>query len=497
MTGRQVQSPALELPPPLRLSCDAPCAQRDRAGGSVCRASRPRRRQRPGAWLWLRETAPTWVILVSASGWAGTSVAVSDTIQVPSQQPTIQAAINVAMTNDEIVVAPGVYPEAIDFNGKGIRIRSSGGPLVTTINAAGLNTSVVKCITSEGGNSVLEGFTVTGGSGTPEDGGATRKGGGMYLLLASPAVINCVFTGNTASGSYHGFGGGIYSGKGSPKIRDCEFAGNSIYAGDHSYGGGMYCVGGSPDVINCRFRSNSVGGGAGRGGGMFLSSSAATVVNCLFDGNTANVAGAGVYTWSGVPEFANCTFTLNVCDGLGGALYVESGPTDPLIVNSILWGNLPQEIFGGPAIVVFCDIQGGWSGRGNMSALPRFDVSAGGYGLLPGSPCIDRGWNVRVTPGITVDLLVQPRFHEDSGTPNAGVPGGAGGKAIVDLGAYEFQGQSCYADCDASGALNVYDYICFQTRFALGDPYADCDGSGVRNANDYVCFQTRFALGCP
>jgi hypothetical protein len=61
----------------------------------------------------------------------------------------------------------------------------------------------------------------------------------------------------------------------------------------------------------------------------------------------------------------------------------------------------------------------------------------------------------------------------------------------------------CYPNCDGStGAggqptLNVNDYICFQTRFALGDPYADCDQNGLRNVNDYICFQTKFALGCP
>ncbi len=54
----------------------------------------------------------------------------------------------------------------------------------------------------------------------------------------------------------------------------------------------------------------------------------------------------------------------------------------------------------------------------------------------------------------------------------------------------------CYPDCDANGALNVNDYICFQTKFALGDPYADCDGNGQRSVNDYICFQTKFALGC-
>jgi hypothetical protein len=54
----------------------------------------------------------------------------------------------------------------------------------------------------------------------------------------------------------------------------------------------------------------------------------------------------------------------------------------------------------------------------------------------------------------------------------------------------------CYADCDGSGALDIDDFICFQTFFALADPYADCDGSGTLNIDDFICFQTLFAIGC-
>jgi hypothetical protein len=61
----------------------------------------------------------------------------------------------------------------------------------------------------------------------------------------------------------------------------------------------------------------------------------------------------------------------------------------------------------------------------------------------------------------------------------------------------------CYANCDGSSAqpvLNVNDFVCFQQRFAAGDPYANCDGSSippVLNVNDFVCFQQQFAAGCP
>jgi hypothetical protein len=65
----------------------------------------------------------------------------------------------------------------------------------------------------------------------------------------------------------------------------------------------------------------------------------------------------------------------------------------------------------------------------------------------------------------------------------------------------------CYADCDntsspkGSGAgppvLNIDDYICYQTKFILGDHlYADCDLNGTLDINDFICFQTKFVLGC-
>jgi hypothetical protein len=52
----------------------------------------------------------------------------------------------------------------------------------------------------------------------------------------------------------------------------------------------------------------------------------------------------------------------------------------------------------------------------------------------------------------------------------------------------------------ATPALNINDFVCFQQRFAAGDPYANCDGSAGRpvlNINDLICFQQKFAAGCP
>jgi len=60
----------------------------------------------------------------------------------------------------------------------------------------------------------------------------------------------------------------------------------------------------------------------------------------------------------------------------------------------------------------------------------------------------------------------------------------------------------CYANCDESSippVLNVSDFICFQTKYAAGDPYANCDGSTIApilNVSDFICFQTKYSAGC-
>ena len=55
----------------------------------------------------------------------------------------------------------------------------------------------------------------------------------------------------------------------------------------------------------------------------------------------------------------------------------------------------------------------------------------------------------------------------------------------------------CLPDCNGDGNLNLGDFGCFQTKFALADPYADCNADGSLNIADFGCFSTKFALGCP
>jgi hypothetical protein len=56
--------------------------------------------------------------------------------------------------------------------------------------------------------------------------------------------------------------------------------------------------------------------------------------------------------------------------------------------------------------------------------------------------------------------------------------------------------RGCYADCDGNGALDVFDFLCFQDAFTSAAPYADCDGNGALDVFDFLCFQDAFVQGC-
>lgn len=61
------------------------------------------------------------------------------------------------------------------------------------------------------------------------------------------------------------------------------------------------------------------------------------------------------------------------------------------------------------------------------------------------------------------------------------------------------EGSGCYADCDGSGALDLFDFLCFVNAFNSGDTYADCDrstGCEVLDLFDFLCFVNAFNAGC-
>ncbi|MHC4970688.1 MAG: right-handed parallel beta-helix repeat-containing protein, partial [Planctomycetota bacterium] len=191
-------------------------------------------------------------------------------VTVPADFVTIQAAIDWCIDGEEILVAPGTYFESINFWGKAITLRSSDGPDATVIDPQGSG-SGVRCESGEGLDTILDGFTIRGGST-----GMYNSGG------SSPTVANCTFSGNTAA-----TGGGMYNYFDSgPTVTDCTFSGNSSTYG----GGGMANVlNSNPTVTNCTFSGNTAGDdpSSGDGGGMYNQESSPTLINCVFSDNSA------------------------------------------------------------------------------------------------------------------------------------------------------------------------------------------------------------------
>ena len=90
----------------------------------------------------------------------------ASTIYVPDDYGTIQDAIDFAVNGDSVVARPGTYVENIYFLGKAISVSSEMGASVTTIDG-NQNGSVGSFTSGEDATSIIEGFTLTNGSGSP------------------------------------------------------------------------------------------------------------------------------------------------------------------------------------------------------------------------------------------------------------------------------------------------------------------------------------------
>ncbi len=277
-------------------------------------------------------------VAVAVAGLGGQAVAVI--INVPGDQPTIQAGIVAAVDGDEVVVAVGTYNEAIDFLGKEITVRSTDptDPAVvaatiidppTGLTAVTINNSLA--------DTVFSGFTVTGAENDTD-------GVGMRVIdgILGPLVTNCVFTNNT--GTLLARGGGIFCQNCvfSPVITNCTFSGN--VTADNGNGAGLFSLNSSVIVSNSVFESNISGG---RGGGIFLDGigplfNPPEVTDCSFTQNSAPFSqGGGIHSINNDSVITNCTFTNNTA-GTGGGYWSNSIVLPPItqLVGCTFIGNV-------------------------------------------------------------------------------------------------------------------------------------------------------------
>jgi uncharacterized repeat protein (TIGR01451 family) len=326
----------------------------------------------------------------------------------------------------------------------------------TTVRAADIvgdnSYHVVRLDGSRAVDTVLDGFTVTGGFANGTD-SAEAGGGGGLLCSGNGAGQDC-----------------------SPTLRNLALRGNSGMSG-----GGMLCVGQNQGACHARLDSVAfVGNAAVMGGGLMNAaaeggSSSPSLDNVTFFGNRAEQGGGGIgnLAFNGGTSSAilrNVTFGGNDA-AAGGALasQTSSGISDVTLVNTILWGDAPDEMIlaGATATLSHGIAQGGCPAGASCTDLRTGDPRLGALqeGITPTLPL---GTNSAAIDAADCD--------DAPALDQRGVvrPQGAG----CDIGAVEARQARLAVAVSGGGKVNV-----LAVPLPLGAPIADCrQGHGACGA---------------
>jgi len=366
---------------------------------------------------------------------------IPNTLRVPADYPTIQAAINAAsvLTSDTVLVSNGVYNESVNFNGKALLLTSANGPTKTFINA-------ITFSSGETTNSVVSGFTITNG--------------GISVSFSSPTIIsnefincgdavNCYFSSPNIIGNFMtgGSGAAVYLGG----------AGTALIQGNiiQNNGGGIGMnSSGSPTVVNNLIQYNNGDAISGVNGSdvniiqnVIAYNSGSAVSFLVPSGNRGPVAvnntmvgnsyGISISGYDGSSEIIN---NIIVGNGAVNISYFNSSSV-PIFQNNDIYNDIFSST-GNPYTGVLTNLTGI---SGNISINPFFAcIPSGDYHLLAGSACIDAGTNgAPLLP--TTDYDGNPRILASKTNVSA----------IVDMGAYEFNPASPPTPCLYLNTSNI------------------------------------------
>jgi len=340
---------------------------------------------------------------------------------IDSNQSTGDAGGIFCTASSPTISACNVSDNICVDSGCGIYCRQGAAPLIESCLIAGNRAydSGAGLYCKEESNPTIRGCTISGNE-------ALESGGGIKCKMdAAPWIVDCSITDNivTGQGSDTG-GGGLYCIDGAPLVSGCTISGNQ--AAD--YGGGAACIQHSaPTFDRCTITGNSVSNL--HGGGLFAHRSSVMLRRCVIEGNHAGGSGGGLAARNGAIVAANNLLITGNSAALGGGLHADDARIDALnctiadnsasssgggaelvsrwrrepqeLRSTVVWGNQPEQVnveLGAPALD-YCNVEGGWPGRGNIDLDPLFRDPAGGdyrleviaCGGVADSPSIDAG----------------------------------------------------------------------------------------------------------
>lgn len=312
---------------------------------------------------------------------------------VPGDFDTIQEAIDNfdrVEEGDHIILAPGIYYENINLQGRGITIRCQE-PISENVS-----------------KTILDG----------------SKNGTPIITFTGVEAFNCIIRGLTLKNGNAPAGSAIYGNQAHPTIEYCIIEENECNPTSNS-GGIIYNSLGL--IQNNLIRNNNCNPNDND-----LNSS--VIYNC--DGSIDNniiIKNKGCALSFCNGNIRNNTIYGNYGAEMAGAIY---NCNRAIIMNCILWNNLSSagvemELSGNPN---YCCIKN-WDsgGSGILTTNPLFaDENSEDFHLQPTSPCIDAGGNA---PDILIDFEGKPR-------PVTSVTWQSrGDNSHYDMGAYEYQSE--------------------------------------------------------
>ena len=255
-----------------------------------------------------------------------------------SAYPTLQMALSVAISSDEIWVAQGTYlvgaeglniPSGValygGFTGDEYRREQRNWILYPTCIGPLPDPSPMITLTRVSSATIMDGFVVKG---------ATNRA--MLIDGGAPRIQNCVFESNMAIEG----GAILVVASDSAEIRYCRFIRNGS-----DVRGGAIAITDDGDqhpslllISNCAFDGNTTGGSGGAISNTG-SGSVARIQNCVFAENDAEFTAGAVFTDGGRTYLSYCTFV----DNRGSSPYVNAqtleaaAPGALTLRNSIVW----------------------------------------------------------------------------------------------------------------------------------------------------------------